>query len=177
MGKKGWIKRDSLEFLEQFLFIIVRDKSVFEDFAHAAPPLGNRPSCVRAVLPGSTTRPKSQTTPSPFIGAMARDKTILAGEIMQIKANGRINFIRQHAWSRRSWKNCPERRTARSGVAVKPIELAAIDGVENAVLAGDFRVEQRLGDGRLEPEQYRVAINALAGDAVKAFGDVEAFDF
>src|SRR5262249_11767190 len=58
----------------------------------------------------------------------------------------------------------------------KPVKFAFVNGCKDAVLARDGAVEQRLGNWSLSAKQYRIAINALAGNSVEALGNVDALD-
>ena len=69
-----------------------------------------------------------------------------------------------------------ERIAGPIGVAPEPVDLAAMDRVEHAVGAEDLAVQHRLFQRGFVADQHAVGVDAAAGEAVEAFGDVDAMD-
>ena len=100
---------------------------------------------------------------------------VLASEVFQVEADRGVELLRQRRGGP-AHGEVAQGVGEPVGVAVEPVELAAIGGGQDAVLPRHLRVEQRMGDRRLAAEQDGIAVDALAGDAVEALGDVEALD-
>ncbi|MBL1162255.1 MAG: hypothetical protein D8M52_11215, partial [Chlorobi bacterium] len=62
-------------------------------------------------------------------------------------------------------------------VAPEPVNPVAVDDALHGILAEDLAVEHALRDRRRVAEFHAVAVDAFAGHAVEALGDVDAADF
>ena len=73
-------------------------------------------------------------------------------------------------------ENCPERIAHAAGIAPNPVEFSLEGDGLCAVLAGNFGVKEWFADRRRFAQQYAIAVDAFAGDAIKAFGEVDPLD-